>query len=895
MFPENSHLLITTPRHVFAWDRSGIRPIFRSKAGGIVAAREAKDGSGVLAVASSNVVVMHDARRRKDESWGLNAPREEVRHLEYSPDATSLFLSTTSGGAIQHYSTEKQRLLDPAQTHHAAPVALAISPTGHLMLSASQDPPMVFLKNLAHNTSPLKIQPQASDAAVCCAVFHPERPNVFLLAFRDGTVAAYDATKMPRNNRGTYANQQSVNDGEIAHLQKVHRATAADADAAPIAGITFLPGYKTRAITAGRDGRCKLIDFTKGGETLRTWHAKAPLTSIAVWGLRAKAEPGSLREVASEHRRNRSSSSHTIGGPTSTSSIIAVSRLDGKVQLYDSVGLLLAQRAVSSLEEQILSLEWAKGAAPESHVTDALGRHFSDAESIPPIPITKQRVVSSPPTIAAQKEAHKEIVPARTGLGLPAELRTRPPSRQFTIHPDEEAQGTVQYTPSPKRQPTGSAQVVNYQDLFSPVKVSNPAEQSPAKRLVSNSPRTRPCISSQTFVKSPAVLLSSSAAVSPGQATSKSPSTHFTSAASECVPHKSDKVSSLKPKHRVSSQASPLSRAKRRITFQQSGDGSTRSINSGSPKLINSNAKVLADLRRLNKDDLTNQRYGTLSSYAAVQRTGSANDSQRSKASSIRPPPRARSNKPRSPPSIHVHDPSTWPSDSNADSHSTDIWFTSGSEDDTSHKRRRRMKPLTRPPARQTSRSRITSKGTISTGLPTDPSQALPAHDGWTDGDGDRYLTAQSRLSPVASLSLISEDLRNLFPRTSSLSPNKQTRTARTGQTRAPVGKDGTLTERAVNAVATGRPPCSPWDKVKASKSMQPSPSRKHDAVKFYEGPCTMSGALPQRELVVCSTCPETNSRLKDLEGQVAQLRGEVLAMKAVLRRDGVPLPACLR
>jgi hypothetical protein len=71
--PPNTHLLITTPKHVYTWDREGIHVLFTSNRHGIVAAKEANDGSGLIAVASQRVVVMHDPRRNREDSWGLNA------------------------------------------------------------------------------------------------------------------------------------------------------------------------------------------------------------------------------------------------------------------------------------------------------------------------------------------------------------------------------------------------------------------------------------------------------------------------------------------------------------------------------------------------------------------------------------------------------------------------------------------------------------------------------------------------------------------------------------------------------------------------------------------------------------------------------------------------------
>ena len=279
-FPTNSHLLITCPSRIFSWDARGINTIFRSSKSGIAAAREAKDGSGVLAIADKQVVVLHDTKRGQEKSWGLEAEQDEVRHLEYTADAKSLFLSTNLTADVQRYATERSKLLDPANIHASPPVALAVSSTGQTMVSASDNPPTVYLKNLAHNSSPILIEPRISRAAVSVIVFHPERPNIFLMAFRDGSLAAYDTTRIGRNSGGKYADQQSVSHGQISSFLKLHRATTEASRLSSVTGAAFLPGFKTRAVTVGNDGRCRMIDFAGKGEVLRTWHAKAPVTSV---------------------------------------------------------------------------------------------------------------------------------------------------------------------------------------------------------------------------------------------------------------------------------------------------------------------------------------------------------------------------------------------------------------------------------------------------------------------------------------------------------------------------------------------------------------------------------------------------------------------------------------
>lgn len=70
-FPTSHHLVITTSRHVYSCDDSGVTQIFRSGSGGIVAAKRAKDGSGMLAVADSQVVVLHDIKKGQQRSYRL--------------------------------------------------------------------------------------------------------------------------------------------------------------------------------------------------------------------------------------------------------------------------------------------------------------------------------------------------------------------------------------------------------------------------------------------------------------------------------------------------------------------------------------------------------------------------------------------------------------------------------------------------------------------------------------------------------------------------------------------------------------------------------------------------------------------------------------------------------
>lgn len=65
------HLIVTTTKGVFTWGNQGVKEIFKSGSGGIVAARRVKNGGSLLAVADSQVVILHDTRKGMQKSYKL--------------------------------------------------------------------------------------------------------------------------------------------------------------------------------------------------------------------------------------------------------------------------------------------------------------------------------------------------------------------------------------------------------------------------------------------------------------------------------------------------------------------------------------------------------------------------------------------------------------------------------------------------------------------------------------------------------------------------------------------------------------------------------------------------------------------------------------------------------
>ena len=82
-FPYSNRLIITTTQGVYNWDVYGISQIFRSGSQGIVAAKRVVSGREMLAVADSQVVVLHEVEGGMHKSYRLKG--SEVSNLAYTP------------------------------------------------------------------------------------------------------------------------------------------------------------------------------------------------------------------------------------------------------------------------------------------------------------------------------------------------------------------------------------------------------------------------------------------------------------------------------------------------------------------------------------------------------------------------------------------------------------------------------------------------------------------------------------------------------------------------------------------------------------------------------------------------------------------------------------------
>jgi hypothetical protein len=195
--------------------------------------------------------------------------------LLFSPDARTLFFNTTIDFSIQAYSLPIGDLLPPAHTHPSTPNVVAVSSNGDLLLSASPSPPTILIQDRrVGGMAAVHFKSMESTTSVTCAAFDTagctsrSLQTNLLLGFRDGTLAMYrvflPVLTHAQAASASYSQISQLQIAKVAAISKLHRALMGG-----VIATAFVPGYASRAVSVGCDGRCRLVDF-EGGQRLRT-------------------------------------------------------------------------------------------------------------------------------------------------------------------------------------------------------------------------------------------------------------------------------------------------------------------------------------------------------------------------------------------------------------------------------------------------------------------------------------------------------------------------------------------------------------------------------------------------------------------------------------------------
>lgn len=364
-FPPSNRLIITTTKGVYIWDVYGISEIFRSGSEGIIAAKKLSSDSEMLAVADSQVVVLHDISGGIHRSYRLKGSEGQVRLLKYAKESKNLFFTTTLQNSVQTYSLKHSKLLDPTHTHPSPPSVFALSCTSQFLLSTSPAPPTIHLTSLALNTPPVLLRPQFSSSAVVAAEFHPERENYFCLAFADGTAAVYDANRFYDSHGNGERRENAAflgTGGEKAFIRGLHTGNMpAPGGIGPnepgISAVAFVPGRKATVVTVGADGKCCVVDFTQPTKhkavLLKSWHIRRPATSLSIICSTKKVIIGQFDGADDPEPTQR----HDL---PNESYYVAVGRSDGRVLLFDLDGKALGEQALDDKGARVIDVEWTQ-------------------------------------------------------------------------------------------------------------------------------------------------------------------------------------------------------------------------------------------------------------------------------------------------------------------------------------------------------------------------------------------------------------------------------------------------------------------------------------------------------------------------------------------------------
>lgn len=539
-----------------------------------------------------------------------------------------------------------------------------------------------------------------------------------MLGFRDGTLAAYDATRLSAAPRG--GRTQVRQPAEISHFKKLHAippyrplkpeqqeklttiyAGAVRTSPTSITGVAFLSGYKTRAVSVGADGKCKIVDFDLGGKLLRTWHARAPATALSVLTLSATPVPRLNEKAVQRRLMNRS-----IDSKDPPDHLITIGRKDGKLVIFNSIGLLLKEHVADADGRAIAQVDWLDGPTSkpviqedvaEERVIDAPAlkkgnRRKSGIKGLRKSKSKLEMFLPDLPDIPSQVD--------QSWVSLDANLEGNNIGTEPEVaEPYDESSGTVNYVPAEGTVTRGLPPVpsTNYMDLFSPVKQMPVQDASPQRRATR---RVRPRLRSSTFTGAPEDL-STQDADTETQALLRDatetendlPESLYPEGIPELTSNQGFSLiesESKPPVVKLAVRATPRSRKGRRISFRRfahAQSGSNTSLISSSstystPAEAVSNAQLLADLKRVGESG-PGQRKVKLAFFAPYMPKTSGE-----KRSPPRSPPRTAN--PYDHHQKHLSalgEENLMPETSGA---MDDIWFTSDDEDGRSHASRPR-------------------------------------------------------------------------------------------------------------------------------------------------------------------------------------------------------------
>jgi len=247
-----------------------------------------------------------------------------------------------------------------------------------LLLSTSPNPPVIFIENQNLRTS-TSLKPKASNSRAVVSAFHPARKNIFLIAFADGILAAYDHNKI---SKGQHIHQ-------FGHL---HDAVLSNTG---IVAAEFIPGQQLRAVTVGEDGRLFVVDFDQKS-VIGSYHVGAPITSLSIRTVNAPGRVGSSQK----------------GEPDW---IAAIGTIHGWSYIFDKQGQKIGESLMDEQGGKISSLEWVYGEVKVPPMIGMLSRKKAKTQD-PVLPDLPRKTPKKSGKPVPKTTANVSVAPSEKGM-----------------------------------------------------------------------------------------------------------------------------------------------------------------------------------------------------------------------------------------------------------------------------------------------------------------------------------------------------------------------------------------------------------------------------------------------------------------------------------------------
>ena len=179
-FPVHNRLIVTTTRGVYTWGAAGIFEMFHSGSSGIVAAKKLGPDQGRLAIADSQVVVLHDVHKGMQRSYRLKgseviiSTHGVVNNLPCtgSSQTTKIRRQFYRKSVFHYFSTELSTSILPER--FKATLSSRYTPLPSIRLRS-----LLRFATLTFNLSPSSNNPSSSYQHAC-ATFIASTPMLFL-------------------------------------------------------------------------------------------------------------------------------------------------------------------------------------------------------------------------------------------------------------------------------------------------------------------------------------------------------------------------------------------------------------------------------------------------------------------------------------------------------------------------------------------------------------------------------------------------------------------------------------------------------------------------------------------------------------------------------------------